>query len=257
VLLRHGESTAIVDGLFQGQLDTPLSPAGQRQAELAARRLARPHDSPSLPLPSGAPVEIVHSPLARTTQTAEALARAAASPDAFAKAIPLRADAGFLEVGQGEWEGRPEAEIHEHWGDVLRAWWDRPAETHAPGGESLEDVAARVRPSLTALLRPLAGGVPPAVERSPAPRSGEHPEDKPWSIVVAHDGVLKIVLLTLFDLPLERFWLFPFALCGFAIVDLAHERASLRAHNLTEHLAPLLERRAEQVSASRERSGAL
>jgi broad specificity phosphatase PhoE len=74
---------------------------------------------------------------------------------------------------------------------------------------------------------------------------------------VAHDGVFKVVLLTLFDLPLERFWLFPFALCGFAIVDLAYGRASLRAHNLTEHLAPLLERRAEQVSESRERSGAL
>jgi hypothetical protein len=31
----------------------------------------------------------------------------------------------------------------------------------------------------------------------------------------------------------------------------------MRAHNLTEHLAPLLDERSQQVSEARERSGAL
>src|SRR3954454_19748281 len=77
VLLRHGESTAIVDGRFQGQLDTPLSPTGRRQADLAAARLPRAHTPPALPVPLGPPVEIAHSPLTRTSQTATAVAGAA------------------------------------------------------------------------------------------------------------------------------------------------------------------------------------
>ena len=35
-LLRHGESVYITEGRFQGQADNPLSPLGERQAQLAA-----------------------------------------------------------------------------------------------------------------------------------------------------------------------------------------------------------------------------
>jgi len=66
-----------------------------------------------------------------------------------------------------------------------------------------------------------------------------------------------VTLLTLFDLPLERFWLFPFALCGITVVELAGGRPRLRAHNLTEHLAPLLEERAQATTIEREEAGAL
>ena len=76
VLLRHGESEWIVEGRFQGQAETPLSSNGRRQAALAADRLARPHASPALPVPSGVPLEIVHSPLARTRETALAVSAA-------------------------------------------------------------------------------------------------------------------------------------------------------------------------------------
>src|SRR5205814_2940281 len=76
VLLRHGESDWITKGLFQGQGDSPLSDLGRRQAALAAKRLARPHANPALPIPSGPPVAIHHSPLSRTTDTAPLLATA-------------------------------------------------------------------------------------------------------------------------------------------------------------------------------------
>jgi broad specificity phosphatase PhoE len=75
--------------------------------------------------------------------------------------------------------------------------------------------------------------------------------------VVGHDGVFKIVLLTLFDLPLDRFWMFTFALCGITIVEFRGGRAVLRAHNLTEHLASLLDERAQEDAERRARSGAL
>ncbi|MFL5680724.1 MAG: histidine phosphatase family protein [Chloroflexota bacterium] len=258
VLLRHGESTAIVDGRFQGQLDTPLSPTGLRQAQLAAARLARPHATPALPVPVGAPVEIAHSPLTRTSQTATAVADGAVAADVFAARIPLRPDAGFLEIGQGDWEGLPLAEIVERWGDILDEWRVRPTKAHAPGGESLDDVAARARPAIASLLAGLAAAGT-GVKRPSMPVLPSHhePPSHPWSIVVAHDGIFKVVLLTLFDLPLERFWLFPFALCGITVVEFAAGRPRLRAHNLTEHLAPLLEEQARAVSEQRERTGAL
>jgi probable phosphoglycerate mutase len=257
VLVRHGESTFVAEGRFQGQAETPLSPAGRTQAELAAARLARPHDSPSLPVPLGVAREIVHSPLRRTTETAGAIARAIAG--SRREAVPVvRPDPAFLEIAQGEWEGLPHAEIVERWGDVLATWRRRPLEAWAPGGESLPEVRARVEPGLRRLLTILAeGGDPDPVERDQVLGYRDPVSDQPWSILVGHDGVFKIALLTLFDLPLAQFWTFSFALCGISVVEFRSGRATLRAHNLTEHLAPLLDERSQALTEARQRSGAL
>jgi broad specificity phosphatase PhoE len=257
VLLRHGESTAIDEGRFQGQLDTPLSSVGRRQAALAAARLARPGATPALPIPAGPPIEIVHSPLARTSETATLVAAAAAASDGFGRDVPLRPDPRFAEIAQGEWEGRFATEIVERWGDVLEAWHRRPTEAWAPGGESLAVVEGRIRPALRDVLgRLVPHQRPPSTEASRFV-GGRHVPDGPWSIVVAHDGAFKVVLLALLDLPLERFWAFPFAVCAITVVEFVDGAPRLRAHNLTEHLAPLLEERAQDVSEERERLGAL
>ena len=256
VLVRHGESTFVAEGRFQGQAETPLSEAGRTQAALAAARLADPHASPSLPVPLGEAREIVHSPLRRTTETAHAIARA--SIDRRGAAPALRPDAAFLEIGQGEWEGLPHAEITARWGDVLATWRRHPLDAWAPGGESLPEVQARVEPGLRRLLAGLAVGQGPApVERDQVLGYRDPVSDQPWSILVGHDGVFKIALLTLFDLPLARFWTFPFALCGISVVEFRSGRATLRAHNLTEHLAPLLDERSQALTEARQRSGAL
>jgi len=258
VLLRHGESTAIVEGRFQGRSNVPLSPVGRRQAELAAGRLARPHASPALPVPLGPPVEIVHSPLARAASTAELVAAAVAAPDGFGRPVPLRSDDGYAEISQGEWEGLLATEVVDRWPDLLAAWRRTPLEARAPGGETLRDVERRVRPSLARLLARL-GDTAVATPRPDRhmPGYGDTLANEPWSIVVAHDGVFKVAALTLLDLPLDRFWTLPFALCGISVIELRAGRPSLRAHNLTEHLAPLLEERAIAVSEERERTGAL
>jgi probable phosphoglycerate mutase len=258
VLLRHGESEFIVEGRFQGQAETPLSPIGRRQAERAALRLARPHASPALPLPSGPPREIVHSPLVRTGETAGMLAAAMADEVAFARAVPRRAEPGFLEIGQGEWEGLHHAEIEARWGDVLRTWRRTPLEAWAPNGESFVEVQARVRPALRALLGRLAeGGVVGSLDRPQVAGYRDGPTDHPWSVVVGHDGVFKVLLLTLFDLPLERFWMWSSDLCAISVIEFRGGRPVLRAMNLTEHLAPLLDEAAKEATEERQRSGAL
>ena len=259
VLLRHGESEWIRENRFQGQAETPLSAVGRRQAALAAERLARPHASPALPVPLGRPIEIVHSPLARTRATAEAVGTAIASEPEGA-AVPVRPDPGIMEIGQGEWEGVTHDEIMRRWPAELSAWRRRPQETWAPGGESIAQVQARVRPALAGVLERLGRDYPRgSLDR---PQVGGYPgvgpgAGQPWSILVGHDGVFKIVLLSLFDLPLDRFWMFTFALCGITVVEFRGGRAVLRAHNLTEHLASLLDERAQEDAERRARSGAL
>jgi phosphoserine phosphatase len=258
VLLRHGESQWITEGRFQGQGDSPLSALGRRQAALAATRLARPDAIPSLPIPSGPPVAIRHSPLARTTVTASLVADAMAAPDAFGRTIPLVPDAGFLEIGQGEWEGLPGATIVERWGLVLEGWRRDPVSAWAPGGESLPEVDRRVRASLAAILRDLRAAAPtPDPARSQVLGYADGPGEEPWTLVVGHDGVFKVTLLALLDLPLGRFWTFPFALCGITVVEVRRGRPRLRLHNAADHLGPLEDELARAREAERRKLGAL
>jgi phosphoserine phosphatase len=258
VLVRHGESEFIVESRFQGQAETPLSPIGRRQAARVATRLANPGASPALPVPAGPPIEIVHSPLGRAAETASEIGRRMADELAFGRAADVRPDDGFLEIGQGDWEGRTRAEIEERWGDVLATWRRRPLEAWAPGGEAIPDVVARLRPAVAAVLARLAAaGVPGTLDRPQVAGYLQSPEPQPWSVVVGHDGVFKILLLTLFDLPLERFWMWSFDLCAIGVIEFRAGRPLVRAMNLTEHLAPLLDEAAQEATQERRQSGAL
>jgi probable phosphoglycerate mutase len=259
VLLRHGESQWITEGRFQGQGDSPLSALGRRQAALAAERLAHPHRPPALPIPAGAPLAIHHSPLARTTETATRVATAMADPSSYGTAPALVPDPGFLEIGQGEWEGLPGATIAERWGEVLEGWRRDPLTAWAPGGESLAEVDARVRASVRGLLERTRDAADPerATRRTHVLGYADGPSDEPWSIVVGHDGVFKVTLLALLDLPLARFWSFPFALAGISVVEVRGGRARFRLHNAADHLGPLEDEAAIERDDARRRSGAL
>lgn len=254
VLVRHGESELIVERRFQGRLETPLSATGRRQAALVGARLARPAARPALPIPGISPLAIVHSPLARTTQTATAIA------DALDGEVPLRPDPAFLEIGQGEWEGRLASEILATDGDRLAGWRRNPTETWAPGGEPLVDVRARVIPGLRAILDELAAAGRPGSILAPQVggySDGNAAREEPWTIVVAHDGVFKVALCAIFDVPLERFWMWTAELCGVSVIEFRAGRPVVRAMNLTEHLAPLHDEAAVEESEERSRSGAL
>jgi broad specificity phosphatase PhoE len=263
---------AIVEGRFQGRMDTPLSPLGERQAELAGVRLARPAAPPRIPVPDVPPIEIRHSPLGRTRATAQAVASAFGRVHGPRLVPPLLSDAGLLELAQGEWEGLHRTEVYRRFPDELEAWRIRPVEAVAPGGESLVDAAGRVERSLAAVLDGLAAAAPGSGPDGAS--SGGYPEvhgrNTPWTLLVAHDGIFKVTLLTILGLPLDRFWTFPWGLTGITVVEFVDGRPILRAHNLTDHLGPLqagddaagtdaslAEIRSEEDAAERERTGSL
>ena len=261
LLLRHGESEWVAQGLFQGQGDPPLTPLGRRQAALAASRIARARRPPTLPVPGRAPQVIVHSPLARAATTAAAVAAALTGAAAEGDApgpVSLRPDSGFLEIGQGEWEGLPGEVIAERWPEVLRDWRRDPLTAWAPGGESLAEVDARVRVALGRLLADLAASGPShGGPQSPVLGYADEPADDPWAVVVAHDGTFKVAALALLDLPLARFWMLPFGLCGISVIEIRNGRSRLRVHNATDHLAELETEAQAAREAARAETGAL
>jgi len=258
VFLRHGQSAWLAEGRFQGRADTPLTPLGHRQAALAGARLAAPDAPPRLPVPAGEPVALVHSPLARTRQTAEAVA--VAFREAGRPAPALRPDSGIAEIAQGAWEGLLQREVEERYPAEIAGWRRDPVGVHAPGGESLPEVDARVRAALARVLEELVGAGSPG----PAGTTSYYdPHTGPWALLVGHDGAFKVALLALLGLPLDRFWTFTQTTTGIAVLDIRNGRTVLRAWNRTEHLAPLeLEaaeatRAEEDAAADRSRSGAL
>ncbi len=218
VLVRHGETTWIVQNRFQGQRNPYLTARGREQAAAVAQRLADPAAPPPLPVPPGLPVGIWHSPLKRARDTAAGIG--ALVP------VPLFPDERLAEMAQGEWEALSHRAVA-RLGPGLAAWRRDPSRNSAPGGETLSAARPRVRAAFAAVMHALASPVTAA-----APASAP-----PWAIVVSHGGTMRLGLLLLLDLPLSRFWAFPFDPAAITIVELADGQASLRAHNLTSHLA--------------------
>ena len=122
LLLRHAQSEWNALGLWQGQADPPLSPAGRRQASTAAGRIA------SEPWFGGFDL-IASSDLARARQTAELLA------DGLGLRRVSMVDEGLREFDAGEWSGHTLTEIEERWPGQVERFTHRLVDA-PPGGES-------------------------------------------------------------------------------------------------------------------------
>jgi broad specificity phosphatase PhoE len=243
VLVRHGRTTWVDERRFQGSSDVPLSAEGRVQAEALGGRLADQRSSPRLPLPAGPPRVIRHSPLLRAADTAGAIARAREMSEA------LLPDPDLREVAQGAWEGLRHDEVMARWPEEHARWRHDPLRHRAPGAESLEEASVRAGRALQRILEDVGsglrptedvaeGGVPvpgPAEPAGPGPAPTLDVHD-PWSIAVAHDGILRLMMLHLLELPMARYWAFPFSPCGITVVEIRDGRARLRAHNLEDHL---------------------
>jgi len=102
-LALHGQTEWNRDGRVQGQLDSPLTEHGRRQAVTAARILGGQSLVPGT-------FEIVCSPLGRTRETARIIA-AELGFDISA----IRSDERLREVSLGQWDGHTRAEIEARW----------------------------------------------------------------------------------------------------------------------------------------------
>ena len=133
LLLRHGQTERSTIRAYSGRGDVPLTPTGEAQAALAAKRIAAITGITA----------VVSSPLRRAVQTAE--------PVAAQLGLPVTVHSGLIEADYGDWEGLTFAEAAEA-DPELHARWLNDTAIAPPGGESLDAVRRRVRKARDELI---------------------------------------------------------------------------------------------------------
>jgi broad specificity phosphatase PhoE len=129
MLLRHGESEGNAQGRMQGRLDFPLSSLGREQAARAGAFIAA----------SGLELAAVYSsPLKRAFETAAIVAACGVRPEPVV-------DEDLPEIGAGAIEGLNEAEIRAAYPRFMERPLTHTGDFGDYGGESYDDVQARVR----------------------------------------------------------------------------------------------------------------
>jgi broad specificity phosphatase PhoE len=198
-LVRHGETAFNRDGRGLGRSDVALTDLGERQAEAVGRAF------------SGVPVaHIYSSPLVRARRVAEEIGRVAE--------VPVETREELTEMDVGETEGFDFAHMRAAFPEFIRAWAGPQAvDIPLPGGESLREVAARLA-ALAAGLRGVAdGGI----------------------VIASHNFVIKALLCSLLDVPLENFRAFQVDLASISELSVRNGRVSVRRLNDVCHLDAL------------------
>lgn len=166
ILVRHGETTWNLEGRYQGQVDTPLSPRGIEQGKMAAEALR------DVPLDY-----CLASPLSRAQDTCRFIAGL--------HGLPVHSDPRLTEIAHGAWEGVHAEDIEKQYPEEFHLWHTHPEQVQMPGGENLEDVRRRVRAAFDDIAR-------------------EH--DGQTVLVAAHDAVNKAILCDILGLGMDHFW---------------------------------------------------
>lgn len=164
LLIRHGENAFTKTGRLAGW--TPgvqLNETGRRQAEQVAEKL------------KGAPIAALYaSPLERTMETAEPLARALS--------LAIQPCEGLGEVRYGRWQGQSLKRLSRQ--KLWRVVQQHPSAMVFPEGETLRAVQARAVDAVEAIVR-------------------AHP--KAMVAAVSHADVIKLVVAHYLGLPLDLF----------------------------------------------------
>ena len=129
MLLRHGESEGNAQARMQGRRDYPLTPLGREQAARAGQFILGQTRSFAA---------VYVSPLARAFETASIVAEQGVGP------APV-VDEDLPEVGAGSLEGLNEPEIEAAHPEFMHRALTETGGFASYGGESYEDVQARVR----------------------------------------------------------------------------------------------------------------
>ena len=167
ILIRHGQTIWNREQRFRGQTDIALDEFGLKQAEATGHYVA-----------ARWPVVAVYaSPLRRTMQTAEAVARA--------QGLTVHPLDGLLDINFGEWQGQLADDVARRYPDLFRAWEEAPHTVHLPAGECLDDVRDRVVAALDEVV-------------------ARHAEQV--VALVSHTVVNRVLLCAVLGLGNEHFW---------------------------------------------------
>lgn len=140
ILMRHGQSQWNLQDRFTGFRDVPLTAAGEAEAIAGGEKIKA----------AGlAPEKVFTSTLERAWRTAELALQGAGLN------LPLIKHDDLRERDYGDLTGLNKAETAEKYGAEQVHIWRRSYDVPPPGGESLADVVARVRPYYEREIAPL------------------------------------------------------------------------------------------------------
>jgi alpha-ribazole phosphatase/probable phosphoglycerate mutase len=169
-LVRHGQTDWNIARRFQGQSDVPLNQTGIKQAKALAGQLSAQHID-----------ALYSSDLQRALETAKVISGLSGyKPD-------LHSDSRLREINFGDWEGLTYKEIKEKYPTALAERENDIYKNAPPNGETLEQLCARVRSMLDELY-------------------AKHKDQT--VLVVAHGGVLQILLCLALNIKPTMYWQF-------------------------------------------------
>jgi len=197
--VRHGETILTPMRKFSGtgELDPELMQEGLEQAQLVADEVVK----------LGAEI-LIASPLKRTRQTAEAIARTTGLEIIF--------DEAWYELSFGSWDGKSLEEVREESPDEFQAWLD--STSYAPGGgESYDQASERIETALEKLV-------------------AQYPGKK--IIVVSHNGVIKTAAKLAIGGPSESVFHMDASPCSISSISIwpSDGLRALRSFNERGHL---------------------
>lgn len=146
VLVRHGHTQMTEKDLIAGGDgdDPELSELGRLDASSAADAIPKLLEYFNLPEVA----KIIHSPMTRTTQTANAIQHQLG--------VDTKADERLREIGFGSWNGHEMTTIRSEYPDKVTRWQGSMSEK-PEGGESISDLVARIKPLITELSDEFSG----------------------------------------------------------------------------------------------------
>ena len=197
LLTRHGHVQGIEPERFRGREQLELTERGRAQATAVARRIA---DGWRLR-------KIYTSPMKRCVDTGAAIAKACGG------AAEVCDD--LNDIDYGAWQFKTLASAKKADPDLFAAWFATPQLVRFPGGESLQDVAARAANALRFVL-------------------ARHPRDT--IALVGHDSINRALLLQLLGLPLAAYRRVAQSLCGLNEIDTDGGSVCIVRLNETHHL---------------------
>lgn len=172
ILVRHGQSLWNHEDRFAGWADIPLTPEGEAEARRAGEWLKKD--------PEGYRFDRAYtSMLARAQETLRIILETIGQPN-----VPVERSAALNERHYGDLQGQKRADVSARVGAEQVRIWRRSYRTRPPGGESLEDTAARVLPYYHDRIEPHV-------------RSGE------TVLVVAHGSTVRTLVMALDQLSEE------------------------------------------------------
>jgi broad specificity phosphatase PhoE len=164
-LLRHGETTYSQTGGYCGDLDPPLTPAGEEMAQSVAAAYQQVKWA-----------GVYVSPKQRAIATAKPLC------DALGLKMELRP--GLQEIAYGAWENRTNAEVMAEYAEDYQHWLAEPSWNPPTGGETGVEVATR------------ATGVISEIQHA-------HPTGN--VLIVSHKATIRILLCSFLGIDLGRY----------------------------------------------------